>query len=177
MYAKYRYTFYLDSGGIYITSTTFKLCIAFDRPSAAMLPHRGSCFKWFDHVDLGLECCVCVHFHFAIIFLKFSIILNLKTLQTKTKVFSIGGCVTLTDLMGIFKTRAAMAGDNGNFNELKKYLYRVASSPIRNVSCVYCLLVIWWCAICQQLAESTIFNPLYHVIWRVDTKQHDNRLK
>ena len=42
--------------------------------------------------------------------------------------------MTLSDMIELFTKEAEKAGNTGGFNELKKYLYRVASSPIRNVS-------------------------------------------
>ncbi|XP_045174786.2 xanthine dehydrogenase-like [Mercenaria mercenaria] len=58
--------------------------------------------------------------------------LYVNTHDAQTKTFTLGGCLTLTDLMNIFKREASKVGGNPNFKELKKYLYRVASSPIRN---------------------------------------------
>ncbi|KAL4225423.1 hypothetical protein ACF0H5_016113 [Mactra antiquata] len=55
---------------------------------------------------------------------------NTKDAQTGT--FTLGACCSLADLMELFKTEAAKPTDNGNFGQLVKYLYRVASSPIRN---------------------------------------------
>ena len=42
--------------------------------------------------------------------------------------------MTLSDLIDLFTKEASKAGASAGFNELKKYLYRIASSPIRNVS-------------------------------------------
>ena len=49
--------------------------------------------------------------------------------------------MTLSDCMELFTREADKAGNNGGFNELKKYLYRVASSPIRNVRWSKCIFV------------------------------------
>ena len=37
-------------------------------------------------------------------------------------------------MLELFTREAEKSGASGGFTELKKYLYRVASSPIRNVS-------------------------------------------
>ena len=37
-------------------------------------------------------------------------------------------------MLDLFTKEAVKSGASGGFTELKKYLYRVASSPIRNVS-------------------------------------------
>ncbi|WAR19141.1 XDH-like protein, partial [Mya arenaria] len=58
--------------------------------------------------------------------------MHVNTYDAPTKTYTLGGGRTLTDLMDIFRAEAAKSTDKGNFNELKKYLYRVASSPIRN---------------------------------------------
>ncbi|KAL4225427.1 hypothetical protein ACF0H5_016117 [Mactra antiquata] len=55
-----------------------------------------------------------------------------NTYDAQTGTFTLGACCSLTDLMELFKTEAAKPTDNGNFDQLVKYLYRVASSPIRN---------------------------------------------
>ena len=45
-------------------------------------------------------------------------------------------------MIELFTTEAGKTtGNAGAFNELKKYLYRVASSPIRNVRFFVCLFV------------------------------------
>ena len=54
--------------------------------------------------------------------------------QSSTQTFTLGSNVTLSDMIDLFTKEAAKTGNVGSFNELKKYLYRVASSPIRNVS-------------------------------------------
>ncbi|XP_052766428.1 xanthine dehydrogenase-like [Mya arenaria] len=58
--------------------------------------------------------------------------MHVNTFDAQTNTYTMGGGRTLTDLMDIFRAEAAKSTDKGNFNELKKYLYRVASSPIRN---------------------------------------------
>ena len=54
--------------------------------------------------------------------------------QSTTRTYTVGASVTLSDLIELFTKEAAKAGNTGGFNELKKYMYRVASFPIRNVS-------------------------------------------
>ncbi|XP_060599195.1 uncharacterized protein LOC132752826 [Ruditapes philippinarum] len=58
--------------------------------------------------------------------------LYVNTHDSQTKTFTLGSCLSLTNLMELFKSEAAKVGATQNFDELKKYLYRVASSPIRN---------------------------------------------
>ena len=55
-------------------------------------------------------------------------------MKSSTQTFTLGASVTLSDMIELFTKEAAKSGNVGSFNELKKYLYRVASSPIRNVS-------------------------------------------
>ena len=57
----------------------------------------------------------------------------MTSFKATSRTFTLGASVTLTDLMELFTKEAAKAGNTGGFNELKKYLYRVASYPIRNV--------------------------------------------
>ena len=62
----------------------------------------------------------------------YSIYFNLVVRMLQGGTFTVGACLSLSDILDIFEAQADKGSDN--FNELKKYLYRVASSPIRNVS-------------------------------------------
>ena len=41
--------------------------------------------------------------------------------------------MTLADMIGVFDEKNRKSDNTGSYNELKKYLYKVGSSPIRNV--------------------------------------------
>ena len=57
--------------------------------------------------------------------------------QSANRTFTLGANVTLSDLIELFIKEAAKSGNTGAYNELKKYMYRIASSPIRNVGTIY----------------------------------------
>ena len=54
--------------------------------------------------------------------------------QSSKKTYTLGANVTLSDMIELFTKEGNKAGASGGYNELKNYLYRVASCPIRNVS-------------------------------------------
>ena len=56
-------------------------------------------------------------------------------IQTSAKTHIVGANVTLSDLLELFANEATKSSNTGGYNEIKKYLYRIASSPMRNVSC------------------------------------------